>query len=92
MEVIEKSFMASRRRRAQQAMVTSDTSSSEAEQFEEKISQLQRMKMRLAEIDKAVLNGCEGCEVGQQVNHSLYQQEYMLGQTIDDISTSASLQ
>jgi hypothetical protein len=86
-EEIEKSFVASRDRRLEKAMGRDSEESPSSSVDGDLVEKIQSMKRRLAELDKRVLDGCEGCVAADEVDLNLREQEAILGQTFESIST-----
>lgn len=86
-EQIEQSFVASRDRRMEKVM--SSSSESETSSVDgDLIDKIDTMKRSIAELDRRVLDGCEGCDVAEEVDQNLERQEAIITKAIDDSSTS----
>jgi hypothetical protein len=87
MEEIERSFVASREHRMQRILSRDSDESESGSVGGDLVNKIQSMKQRIAELDRRVLDGCEGCAVAEEVDASLRHQEELLG----DIYDAASL-
>jgi hypothetical protein len=77
------------RRRTQKILARASDESEFSSVDGDLVEKIQSMKWRLAELDKRVLDGCEGCFVADDVDRSLRHQETILSRTFESVSTSS---